>query len=198
MDSYVTGSMIKKLREERKMTQAQLAEKLGVSDKAVSKWETGRGFPDISLLESLSGALRVSPIELLSGQDIRNTNRSSNLLRSVFYVCPVCGNVIWSTGNNVVSCCGIQLPALEVEETEDEHEIIIERIDGEYYAHMDHPMTKNHSISFMASVSDGIVQLTKLYPEGPAEARFRMNGVQWIYAYCRHHGLFRKKVSRRS
>ena len=47
MDQYVTGAVIKKLREKNDLTQMQFAEKLGVSDKSVSKWETGKGYPDI-------------------------------------------------------------------------------------------------------------------------------------------------------
>ena len=50
MNSYVTGATIKQLRERRKLTQAELAERIGVSSKTVSKWETAKGLPDISLL----------------------------------------------------------------------------------------------------------------------------------------------------
>ena len=79
MDNYITGTLIKKLRESRKMTQEELADKVCVSSKAVSKWETGRGFPDIGLIESLAKALDISVIELLSGIDIRNRNRSADM-----------------------------------------------------------------------------------------------------------------------
>ena len=96
MNRYVTGSVIRKLRESRGMTQQALAERLYVSSKAVSKWETGQGFPDISLLEPLAGALGISVIELLNGEEIQNRNRSSNLKRGKLYVCPVCGNVVQS------------------------------------------------------------------------------------------------------
>ena len=113
MDRYVTGAVIRRLREKKKLTQEELASKVYVSSKAVSKWETGQGFPDISLLEPLAKALDISVIELLSGEDIRNLNRSSNMAKGKFYVCPVCGNVIRSTGEAVVSCCGITLPPLD-------------------------------------------------------------------------------------
>ena len=191
MDRYVTGAVIKKLREGKKMTQEELAERIHVSGKAVSKWETGAGFPDISLLEPLAEALGISVIELLSGEDVRNTNRSCNMEKGRFYVCPVCGNVIGTAGETVVSCCGINLPPLETEEHGGEHEIRIQTDAGEYYVSIAHPMTKDHYISFIAAVSDRGVQLAKLYPVGSAEARFRMDQVKHIYAYCNRHGLFR-------
>ena len=103
MDKYVTGAVIRKLREAKRMTQEELADKLFDSSKAVSKWETGQGFPDISLIEPLAAALGISVIELLSGEDICNKNQSSNIAKTRFYVCPVCGNVIQATGEAVVS-----------------------------------------------------------------------------------------------
>ena len=84
MDNYVTGALIRKLRESRKMTQEELADRICVSSKAVSKWETGRGFPDIGLIENLAKALDISVIELLSGFDIRNRNRSSDMKKCRF------------------------------------------------------------------------------------------------------------------
>lgn len=191
MDKYVTGAVIRKLRERKKMTQEELAETLYVSSKAVSKWETGQGFPDISLIEPLAKALDISVIELLSGADIKNSNRSSNMLKGRFYVCPVCGNVIRSTGEAVISCCGITLPPLEPEESDEEHCINVENVEDEYYVTVDHPMEKDHYITFLAAVSDSRVQFVKLYPEGNAEARFKRSCVKKIYAYCNRHGLFR-------
>lgn len=194
MDKYVTGAVIRKLRDNKEMTQEELAEKLFVSSKAVSKWETGQGFPDVSLIEPLAKALGISVIELLSGEDIRNINRASNMNRCRFYVCPVCGNVIEATGEAVVSCCGITLPPLDAEEYDDEHRINVETVEDEYYVTLDHPMTKEHYISFLAAVSDDGIQLKKLYPEGPCEARFRVRAVRKIYAYCNRHGLFLLKT----
>ena len=198
MDKYVTGAVIRKLRENKNMTQEELAEKVFVSSKAVSKWETGQGFPDISLIEPLAQALGISVIELLSGEDIRNCNRSSNMLRGKFYVCPVCGNVIHATGESVVSCCGITLPPLEPETvdeaSEDEHKINVETVEDEYYVTVDHEMTKDHYISFLAAVSDQGIQLVKLYPEGNCETRFRKYCIRKIYAYCNRHGLFMLKI----
>lgn len=196
MNQYVTGAMIKRLREGGKMTQAQLAEKLHVSDKAISKWETGRGYPDISLIEPLSAALGVSVLELLSGADVVNANRSSNMLRTKLYVCPLCGNVIQSTGAAIVSCCGIVLPALEAEPEDDAHHLQLERVEDEYYVTIDHEMRRTHFISFISALSDDGFEIKKLYPEGNAEARFKIRSTRLLYWYCNQHGLFNASVPR--
>ncbi|MDY4222287.1 MAG: helix-turn-helix domain-containing protein [Candidatus Faecousia sp.] len=194
MNSYITGPAIKQFREERRMTQAQLAEKIGVSDKAVSKWETGKGLPDISLVESLAKSLGVCVMELMNGEQIVNQNTSCNVLRSKFYVCPICGNLLTSMGDAVISCCGIPLPPLEAEGEEGEHEIRLERVEDETLVTLDHPMAKTHFVSFLAFVSSDRVQFVKLYPEGPAEARFQLRGHGFLYAYCNRHGLFKRKI----
>lgn len=190
MDRYITGSVIRRLREAKNLTQEELAERIHVSGKTVSKWETGQGFPDISLLEPLAKALGISVIELMSGEDIRNSNRHSNLLRSKFYVCPICGNVIRTIGEAVISCCGVTLPSTEPEPADEEHQITIETVEDEYYVTVNHPMTKEHYISFLAAVSDQGVQFVKLYPEGNAEARFKRSRVRKLFCYCNRHGMF--------
>ena len=194
MDRYVTGDVIRALREKKGLTQEELAQRIFVSGKAVSKWETGKGYPDISLLEPLAAALGISVIELLSGQHVRNRNRAANMARGKWYVCPVCGNVLWAAGEAVVSCCGITLPPLEPEAGDEEHRIEVRRVEDEYLVTVNHPMTKGHYVSFLAAVSDGSVQLAKLYPEGPAQARFRIDGVRRVYACCNRHGLFETKI----
>lgn len=191
MNPYVTGAMIRRLRERGSMTQQQLADRLMVSDKAVSRWETGRGYPDISLIEPLAAALGVSVIELLSGEHVRNTNRAFNMLRSKLCVCPICGNVILSAGEAVVSCCGIVLPPLEAEPGDDAHALRVERVEDEYRVSMDHEMSKSHYISFMLAVGDDGFEIRKLYPEGACEARFRIAGTRYFYGCCNRHGLFR-------
>ena len=193
MDQYITGSMIKRLREERGMTQAQLAERIFVSDKTVSKWETGRGYPDITLLEPLAAALGVSVIELFKGCGVVNKNRAFNLLKMKFYVCPVCGNVITSVGEAVVSCCGITLPPLEASDPDEGHAVAVQRIEDEYFVTAGHEMTKSHYVSFIAAVRDDCCEVKKLYPEGPAEARFGINGTRYFFVYCNRHGLFVSK-----
>lgn len=190
MDQYVTGNTIKSLREKNKMTQIQLADKLGVSDKTVSKWETGKGYPDITLLEPIAKALQVSVTELISGNTIQNANVSANMLRSKFYVCPVCGNVIHSMGEAVIQCHGIVLNALEAEPADEHHKITVERVEDEYYVTVGHPMTKDHYISFLAAASSDSMQNVKLYPEWNAEARFKIKGVEKIFFYCNRDGLY--------
>ena len=185
MNQYVTGAVIRTLREKNKMTQLQLAEKLGVTDKTVSKWENARGLPDITLLGPIAEAFSISVTELISGNAIHNANVSANMLRSKFYVCPVCGNVIHSMGEAAILCHGIQLIPLD-----DHHMAFIERVEDEYYIRIDHSMTKDHYISFVAAVSSGDMQMVKLYPEGSAEARFKIRGVRRIFFYCNRDGLF--------
>lgn len=190
MNHYVTGTFIKSLREAKHLTQAELAEKICVSDKSISKWETGRGLPDITLLEPLANALGISVIELLSGDCVTNQNISGNMLRSRFYICPVCGNVIHTTGKSIISCCGITLPASEPESPDNMHQILIEPVEDEYFITIPHEMTKQHYISFIAYVTTEKTEIIRLYPEGNAQARFSLRGTGCLYWYCNHHGLF--------
>ena len=118
---------------------------------------------------------------------------NSNLLLSKFYVCPVCGNIIHTTGEAVISCCGIALPPLEAEEADGEHSINIENVEDEKFITVNHEMTKKHFISFMAYVTTDRVQFVKLYPEGNAETRLQLRGMGYLYYYCNRHGLFKRK-----
>ena len=194
MNNYVTGGTIKALREQRNLTQAELADKIGVSSKTVSKWETAKGLPDITLLQPLAAALGVSVIELMNGEPIANQNVSGNMLRSKFYVCPLCGNIIHTTGAALVGCCGITLPALEAEEPDEDHGVTIEHVEDEHFITVPHPMTKGHYISFIASVTSDRLQMVKLYPEGNPETRLQLRGRGYLYYYCNQHGLFKKKI----
>lgn len=190
MDKYVTGAVIKELREGRGFTQAELAEQLHVSDKTISKWETGKGYPDITLLEPIASVFDISVAELLAGNTINNMNVSGNMLRSKFYICPVCGNIIHSMGEAAIHCHGILLTPALAEKSDEEHKIFIERVEDEYFVQIEHEMTKNHYISFIAAVSSDRLQMVKLYPEGNAEARFKINGVKRIFYYCNKDGLY--------
>lgn len=196
MDHYVTGGAIRALREKLGMTQAELAKRLCVSDKTVSKWETGKGLPDIVLLEPLAKALGVSVPELISGRPVVNANRASNLLKARFSVCPVCGNAVISKGDAMISCCGVALPALEAEDADAEHAVAVERVEDEYFVTSAHAMTKEHYLSFFAYVTQDRIEFKALYPEGSAEARFFMRGAGWLVYYCNRHGLFRRRLER--
>lgn len=191
MNSYVTSTTIKQLREMRNLTQSELANRIGVSSKTISKWETAKGLPDISLLQPLAQALGISVIELMNGEHIINKNASANMLRIKFYVCPVCGNVVHCTGDAVVSCCGITLPALKAEEPDDDHAISIKNVEDEHFLTICHSMTKQHYISFMAFITSDRLQLVKLYPEGNAQTRMQLRGKGILYYYCNQHGLFK-------
>ena len=190
MNQYVTGSVIKDLREKNKMTQAQLAACLSVSDKTVSKWETGKGYPDITLLEPIAEAFSVSVTELISGNAVCNSNVSANMLKSKFYVCPICGNVIHTMGEAVIHCHGVLLTAEEPTEADENHSVLIEQVEDEYYIQINHSMTKKHYISFIAAESCDRIQTVKLYPESNAQTRFKTGVVEKILFYCNRDGLF--------
>ncbi len=194
MNQYVTGAVIKELREKLNLTQAELANKLNVSDKTISKWETGKGYPDISLLEPLANVFGISITELISGNAVKNVNVSANMMRSMFYVCPICGNMIHSMGEAVIHCHGVLLTPCVAEETDENHMIFIERVEDEYYVRINHEMTKQHYISFVAAMSADRIQMVKLYPEGDAEARFQIRGMRKILFYCKRDGLFSMNI----
>ena len=194
MNNYITGKIIKELRERKQLTQVELADIIGVSDKTISKWETGKGLPDISLIEPLAKALEVSIIELMNGEYITNQNKAGNMLKSNFSVCPICGNIIHTMGENINSCCGINLPILEAELENEKHTINCETIENEYYISLEHEMTKDHYISFIAYVTNNRCEIVKLYPEQNVEARFLKRGKGIIYAYCNKDGLIKKYI----
>ena len=194
MNYYITGKIIKELREKQKLTQLELANIINISDKTISKWETGKGLPDITLIEPLSKALKVSVIELMNGEYIMNQNKSSNMLKSKFLVCPICSNIIHTMGENINSCCGINLPILEVEIENEKHIINCEIIENEYWISIEHDMTKEHYISFISYVTNDRCEIVKLYPEQNAEARFLKRGKGIIYIYCNKDGLIKKNI----
>lgn len=196
MDPYVTGEMIRTLREKAGLTQTELAERISVSDKTVSKWECGRGYPDITLLPSLSAALHVTVQELLQGRSVTNTNLSGNIRKSSFRVCPVCGNILFALGDACISCCGIPLLPEEVTPADEEHPVVTEPVEDEICVTVRHEMTREHYISFIAAFTDDGVMLTKLYPEGEARARFRVSRLERIVFGCNRHGLYCVKYHR--
>ena len=186
---YICGKIIRELRESKNLTQKQLGEIISVSDKTISKWETEKGLPDITLLEPLAGALGVSVAEILSGESITNKNRAGNIKRTKFYVCPVCGNIITAMGEGSFSCCGINLPALSPEKAKI-GSFEIERPENDIFIRFSHPMTKENYVSFAAYITYNGIQIKKLYPEQEAEVRFPFCGKGKVLFFCNREGLF--------
>lgn len=194
MNNYELGKIIKKVREKKGLTQLELANIIGVSDKTISKWETSKGLPDITLIEPLAKALNISVIELISGYYVVNNNKSSNIEKSKLYVCPICSNIIHSMGKAVITCCGVTLPELEAEEVNEEHKIIVEKVEDEFLVKINHEMTKKHYISFIAYSSYNKFELIKLYAEGECQVRIpALNNIK-LYIYCNKHGLMKQKI----
>ncbi len=194
MDCQKIGDIIRRLRVEHGLTQSGLAEKLSVSDKAVSKWERGLGCPDVSILPELSGVLGVDLEGLLCGELEENDRVGGNMKKLKFYVCPVCGNVITATGEAAVSCCGKKLSPLEAKKAAPEEKLAVERIENDYFVTSEHEMTKEHYISFVALLTGDCLVLKKLYPEWNAEARIPYIAHGVLMWYCTEHGLFYQLV----
>lgn len=194
MDLEKTGALIRALRMEQNLTQRQLAEAIGVSDKAISKWERGMGYPDISILPLLSSRLDVDLERLLSGTLDENELVEGNMKKLQFYVCPTCGNLITTTAEAGVTCCGKKLTPLSVQSAKEDQRLSVEVIDQEYFISSDHPMDKGHFISFVAFVTGDTVILRKLYPEWDMQARLPMIGHGMLFWYCTQHGLFRQII----
>lgn len=146
MDQMKTGGLIRTLRRRRGLTQLALAERLGVSDKAVSKWERGRGAPDIALFPSLSEALGVDTKALLRGDLEENEMTNGNMKRTRFYVCPDCGSLLLSTESGELTCCGRRLSPLPVQKAEGEDQLDAVLSDGEWYITGRHEMRREHYI----------------------------------------------------
>ena len=196
MNPEKIGNLILQLRKEKNLTQKQLGEKLGLSDKTISKWERGLGCPDISLLRDISKIFNVDIEKILLGDLQESDINGGNMKRIKFYVCPNCGNVINSTGDGDFSCCGRKLEALVPKVMDENHSINIEEVENDYYIEINHEMTKEHFISFVAYVTYDRVLLIKLYPEQSPTVRFpRLCGKferGKFYMYCNQHGLLMK------
>ena len=197
MDLNKNGKLLCDLRKAKGLTQKQVADKLGIVPKTVSKWETGHGFPDVSTVSALADILGVSEKTILSGDLEQNLESANNMKRTKFYVCPHCGSFLQGTGNGQVVCCGKQLEALTAVSADDEHTINISEIEDDFYIEFNHEMTKEHYISFVSYVRFDRVLTIKLYPEQDSAVRFpKMYGGK-IYFYCSKHGLFEYQMKSR-
>lgn len=190
MQNERIGKVIKVLRTERKLTQKQLADKLGISDKAVSKWERGLGAPELSLIGELSDVLDVSIGNLLSGDLSPNDSFGGNMKNLKYYMCNNCNNFTVSTGNAEISCCGKKLAPQILVKAADEQKLKVEMVEEDWYITSNHPMTKEHHISFVAFATGDRVQIIKQYPEWNFEVRIQKRGHGMLIWYCTEHGLF--------
>ena len=197
MDCIKIGLVIRQLRKERGLTQKQLAERLHVSPKTISKWECGQGCPDPALWESLSALLGADLVKLLQGELSANRPDPGNMAKIRFYVCPICGNIMTSTGQCGIFCCGRRLTPLSPGADPEPLNLRVEEMDLDYYISWDHPMKKDHFLCFAAYVQDDRVLLIRLYPEQEPAVRIpasRRDGT--LYLYCSKHGLQKQKLFR--
>ena len=194
MDQIKTGELIKKLRTEMNLTQKQLAERINVSDKAVSKWECGNGCPDISLITTLAEVFGTDVKVLLTGEIDKNESEKGNMKKIRFYICQKCGNIITSTSEAAVTCCGNKLTALEARKAEENEQLSVEETGGELYVSSDHPMTKEHYISFAAYISDSSIMMFKQYPEWNLQVRMPLYKTGRIVWYCKKCGLLFQNI----
>lgn len=189
MDCIKIGKLIANLRKEKGLTQKNLADALGVLNKTVSKWECGCGCPDLTYWADLSAILGVDMAQMMEGEIISNRPDSGNIDKVHFYVCSNCGNILVSTGSASIFCCGRKLEYLTLAEKTENLEISIEESDTDYYITFNHPMEKEHYISFAAYVKSDRVLLNRLYPEQNAAFRIPISHGGKLYLYCINHGL---------
>ncbi|MBQ3885964.1 MAG: helix-turn-helix domain-containing protein [Ruminococcus sp.] len=196
MDQIKTGALIKQLRKEKMLTQKQLAELLNVSDKAVSKWECGNGCPDVSLLSELADIFGTDINILLSGEINKKESEKGNMKKMKFYVCKECGNIITSTSETDVICCGNKLTALEPRKAEENEQLNVEDIGGEWFISSDHMMTKDHYISFVAYINDNSIMMFKQYPEWNVQFNLPLYRSGKLVWYCTKCGLLYQDIRR--
>lgn len=190
MDCAKTGALILKLRKEKALTQAQLAQLLSISDKTVSKWERGLGCPDVSLLGALASVFQISIEDLLCGELSCAEQAGGDMKKSKYYVCPECGGISLCTGGASVSCCGRRLEALEAKKAAPEERLTVEKVEDDWFISTDHPMTKEHYISFIAFAASDRIQLIRQYPEWNLQARLPCRRHGCLLWYCTNHGLY--------
>lgn len=190
MQNDKVGNIIRSLRLELNMTQKQLADKMNISDKTVSKWERGLGCPDISLIPELSSILEVDTQKLLIGDLTPNDFVGGNMKNSKYFVCPVCHNISICTGEAEVSCCGKKLAVQKMKKADEAEKLSVEIIEDDWFITSEHLMTKEHYISFVAFATGDRIQVVKQYPEWNMQLRIPKHGHGMLIWYCTEHGLF--------
>lgn len=199
MDCAKTGEMIRSLRKEKGLTQQRLADQLRISPKTISKWEQGRGAPDVSLWPALSAILGADMHKLIAGQMQPNRRDGGKVRSAKFYVCPLCGSIHWGTGEAELLCCGRRVEALTPIPAPEMLNLKGEEIDGEMFVTFQHPMTKTHHVAFAALVKEERVIFIRLYPEQNPEFDLPFTrGLGMLYLYDTQEGLFRTRYPLRN
>lgn len=189
MDNEKIGALIRRLRREQGLTQRGLAEQLGLSDKAVSKWERGLGCPEVSFLPRLSGIFGVDLERMLRGDLTPNELVGGNMKKLSYYVCPTCGNLTFCTGQAEVSCCGRKLAALVPQKAREEEQLTVELVETDWFITSSHPMRKDDYISFVAFATGDRLQVVKQYPEWDLQVRIPARGHGLLLWYSEKQGL---------
>lgn len=189
MDCGKIGALIRSLRMEKGLTQLQVAEKLNLNAKTVSKWETGHGCPDISLVPELAALLGVEIERLIAGELETNEQTGGNMKKIKYYVCPSCANISLCTGNAGVSCCGRPLNPLELKKAENEQKLKVELIEDDWFITSDHPMDKENYIRFVAFANGAKLEWIQQYPEWDLQLRIHKSGHGQLIWYSPNDGL---------
>lgn len=169
MNAEKTGSLIRSLRIKKGLTQKELAHMICVTDKAVCKWEKGRGCPNITLISQLSKVLEVDIQSILQGYLDKNKKIGENMNHLKFYKCPTCGNLVTSIKSVELSCCGNKLSPVSAQtRSEPEYQPVIQEFDGQYSIKFNHPMTKSDYISQVIVVRYDQIMTVNLYAESEA------------------------------
>ncbi len=169
MNAEKTGNLIRSLRIKKGLTQKELAQMICVTDKAVCKWEKGRGCPNITLISQLSKVLEVDIQSILQGYLDKNKKIGENMNHLKFYKCPTCGNLVTSIKSVELSCCGNKLSPVSAQtRSEPEYQPVIQEFDGQYSIKFNHPMTKSDYISQVIVVRYDQIMTVNLYAESEA------------------------------
>ena len=118
-----------------------------------------------------------------------NHNKSDNLKRGAFYVCPNCLSIIWSTDEAAVTCCDSLLEPLVPKKNDGVLATTVEVANGQQRVYVTRPMAKRNHLTFIAAVGSDLIRIKRLYPECEARAEFPLQGSYRSSAYGTNSGL---------
>ena len=111
-----------------------------------------------------------------------------------FYVCPNCGNMITAVADTNITCCGKKLKLLQPQKATEQENLIVEKIENDFYITTNHSMEREHYISFVALLTGDSIMLRKQYPEWGLQVRIPVFAHGRLLWYCNKHGLFYKEI----